>query len=404
MRQFIKLDPTIQEETRETRAFYYLLLIALAFIYGITLYEAPVVRQPGRLIPFTLLMLMHAGLHWFSPHFIRPRRRLAIYLILQISLVVLLSWISRGTAVSFGLIMALAGETVGLLEDWRRSIIAVIGYLVLLLLTNYLINGWQSFLSWLGMAVVMMVFVLVYVLLFMRQMNARQEAQRLLAELEEANKQLAAYAQQVENLTLETERQRMARELHDTLAQGLAGLILQIEGLEAHLEQGHTEKVAEIAAQAKARARTTLAEARQAIGDLRQQPAASMTETIVREVERFRQATGIPCDLTLPETLALPDSLAEHLVRCVSEGLANVMQHARATAVSVKLGVENGRYQLTIHDNGQGFDPAQIPPGHYGLIGLRERARLAGGTLTIDSYPNQGTTLTLTIPAETVKV
>ncbi len=403
MRQFIKLDPTIQEETRETRAFYYLLLIVLAFIYGITLYETPAVRQPGRLIPFTLLMLLHAGLHWFSPHFIWPRRRLAIYLILQISLVILLSWISRGTAVSFGLIMALAGETVGLLEDWRRSIIAVVGYLTLLLLTNYLINGWQSISTWLGMAVVMMVFVLVYVLLFMRQMNARQEAQTLLAELETANQQLAEYSHKVENLTLETERQRMARELHDTLAQGLAGLILQIEGLEAHLEQGNTDKVAEIADQAKSRARTTLAEARQAIGDLRQQPAASMTETIVREVERFRQATGIPCDLTLPETLALPDSLGEHVVRCVSEGLANVMQHARATAVSVKLGVGDGRYQLTIHDNGQGFDPAQIPAGHYGLIGLRERARLAGGRLTIDSQPNQGTTLTLTIPAGTMK-
>jgi NarL family two-component system sensor histidine kinase YdfH len=170
--------------------------------------------------------------------------------------------------------------------------------------------------------------------------------------------------------------------------------------LEAHLEQENIVKVAEIAAQAKTRARTTLAEARQAIGDLRQEPAAGTVEAIAREVERFRRATGIPCDLTLPEILALSDELGEHVVRCVSEGLTNVMQHARATAVSVKLGVVNGRYQLTIHDNGQGFDPAKIPTGHYGLIGLRERARLASGTLTIDSQPGQGTTLTLTIPVQ----
>jgi NarL family two-component system sensor histidine kinase YdfH len=315
----------------------------------------------------------------------------------------LLIWISRGTAVSFGLIMALAGETVGMLEDWRRSIIAMIGYLALLIATNYLIDGWQSIPTWLGMAVVMMVFVLIYVLMFMRQMNARQEAQALLAELETAHQQLAAYAQQVETLTLETERQRMARELHDTLAQGLAGLILQIEGLEAHLEQGHTEKVAEIATQAKTRARTTLAAARQAIGDLRQQPAATAAEAITHEVQRFHQATGIPCELTLPETLSIPDELGDHVTRCVSEGLANVMQHARATAVSVKLGMGNGRLQVTIHDNGRGFDPAQIPAGHYGLIGLRERARLANGELTIDSHPNQGTTLTLTIPVGTME-
>ena len=142
MRQFIKLDPTVQKEARETRAFYYVLLAALLFIYIVTLYESPAIRQPARLIPFTLFMLLHGILHWFSPHFILPRRRLTVYLILQISLVVLLSWISQGTAVNFGLIMALAGETVGMLEEWRRSIIAVIGYLALLMFTNYLIGGW----------------------------------------------------------------------------------------------------------------------------------------------------------------------------------------------------------------------------------------------------------------------
>ncbi|MCB9419835.1 MAG: sensor histidine kinase [Ardenticatenaceae bacterium] len=400
MRQFIKLDPAVELEAKETRAFYYLLLLVLAFIYGITLYEAPAMRQPIRLIPFTLLMLLHAGLHWFSPHFVLPRRRLAIYLIIQTGLVVLLSLMTQGTAVSFGLIMALAGETVGMLENWRRAIIAVIGYLILLMFITYLIGGWQSLPAWLGMAAVMMVFVLIYVMLFMQQMTARQEAQMLLAELEDANQQLAAYARQVENLTLETERQRMARELHDTLAQGLAGLILQIEGLEAHLEQGNSEKVAEIAAQAKARARTALAEARQAIGDLRQQSSDSTIEAIAREVERFRRATGIPCDLTLPETLTLPDPMGEHVVRCVSEGLANVVQHARATAVIIHLEASRDNLHLTLHDNGQGFDPARIPAGHYGLVGLRERARLANGELLIDSQPHQGTTLTLIIPVK----
>ncbi|MCB8925460.1 MAG: sensor histidine kinase [Ardenticatenaceae bacterium] len=400
MRQILKLDPLVESEARETRAFYYLLLLALLFIYGVTLYESPAMRQPARLIPFTLLMLLHGGLHWFSPHFVVPRSRLAIYLIVQTTLVVLLSFISRGTAVSFGLIMALAGETVGMLEDWRRSILAVIGYLVLLTLTNYLIDGWQSIPSWLGVAVVMMVFVLIYVMLFMQQMKARQEAQKLLAELENANEQLAAYAQQVENLTLETERQRMARELHDTLAQGLAGLILQIEGLELHLEQGNQEKVAEIAAQAKKRARSTLAEARQVIGDLRQRDSASTAESITHEVERFRQVSGIPCELTLPDQLLIPKNISEHVVRCVSEGLANVMQHAQATAVFVKITAADKTLHVTIQDNGQGFNPDQIPAGHYGLIGLRERARLAGGKLTIHSQPNQGNTLTFNVPLE----
>lgn len=399
MRQFLNVHPTVEEEARETRAFYYLLLLVLLFIYGVTLYESPAMRQPARLIPFTLLMLLHTGLHWVSPYFVLPRRRLIVYLVVQIILVTALSLMSGGTAVSFGLVMALAGETVGMLEDLRQSLLAAVGFLLLLALHNYLLGGWSQMTTWLGVAAVMMVFVLIYVLMFVRQMNARREAQTLLAELEAANRQLAEYARRVEKLTLETERQRMARELHDTLAQGLAGLTLQLEGLEAHLEQGNIEKVAEIATQAKARARTTLAEARQAIGDLRQQPAATALTAMQQEVERFRRASGIPCILSLPAAeITLPAELGEHLVRCVGEGLANVLQHAQATEVRVSLAAENGRLRLTVADNGIGFDPNQIPAGHYGLIGLRERARLAGGALVVDSRPGQGATLRLTAP------
>ncbi len=398
MRQMMKLDPVVEAEVRETRLFYYLLLLVVVFIYGATLYEAPAIRQPARLILFTLLMALHGALHWFSPYFIKPRRKLVGYLVVQISLVTILSQLTQGTAVTFGLIMALAGETVGMLEDWRRSTVAGVGYLILLMLNYYLIGGWQLVPTWLGTAVVMMVFVLIYVLMFMRQMSARQEAQTLLAELETAHRQLAEYAQEVETLTLEAERQRMARELHDTLAQGLAGLILQLEGLEAHLERGNLAKVAEIAAQAKGRARSTLAEARQAIGDLREQGELSALERIRQEAVRFARATGIPCAVELPNELLVPNQTREHVARFVSEGLENVARHAQATRVEVQGVVENGRFQLTIQDNGQGFDPRQVPTGHYGLVGLRERARLAGGTLTVDSQQGGGATLRLIIP------
>ncbi len=398
MSRFLKLDPTIQKDVRETRAFYYLLLFVILFIYGASIYESPDLRQPLRLIPFTLLMLCHAVLHWFSPYFVYPHRRLTSYLVVQITLVTILCLISRGQAANFGLVMALAGETIGMLEDWRRSLVAAVGYLVLLMFINYLIGGWQYLPTWLGTAVIMLVFVLIYVLLFIRQISARQEAQTLLAELEGANLKLTEYAQQVEALTLETERQRMARELHDTLAQGLAGLVLQIEGLEVHLEQGDTKKVAEIAAHAKTRARNTLAEARQVIGDLRENSDMHPTEAILNTVERFQKVTGIPCSLSLPKNLNLPRHLEDHVVRGISEGLANVMQHARATEVKVSLAEKNNHLHISIRDNGIGFDAGQIPAGHYGLVGLRERARLVGGKLSIDTQSGQGTILDLLMP------
>ena len=104
--------------------------------------------------------------------------------------------------------------------------------------------------------------------------------------------------------------------------------------------------------------------------------------------------------------LNAPERSGEHMVRCVSEGLANVARHAQATQVWVTIWEENGRFDkfnagfhIQIRDNGLGFDTdGSIPNGHYGLLGLRERARLAGGALRIESTPGHGTTLSMTIP------
>lgn len=391
-------DPEIEAGLKETRPFFWLLIFVLVLLYGIAVYADPALRQPARLIPFTALFAAHIALHWYMPYLVTERQWLVAYLAGQIVLVSLLIVIGRQPSLVVGLYLPMAGETMGILEDLRRSLAAILVYLGLMGLTYSLLWGWEAMPSWLGTAVLMLVFVLIYVLLFMRQLNARAESQQLFTELQIAHSQLAEYAQQVEMLTLEAERQRMARELHDTLAQGLAGLVLQLEALEAHLERGNTDKAAQIAGQAKDRARITLADARRAIDDLRV-TTATPTETISREVERFSRATGIPCALEMPPEFNLPARSGEHVTRCVSEGLANVARHAQATQAWVLITEENGRIAIQIRDDGQGFDTdGRIPNGHYGLLGLRERARLAGGELTIHSRPGEGTTLTMSIP------
>ena len=397
MIRFLPLDPQIREELRAIRPFFIILLAALTFLYIVALYETPTLRQSPQVIFFTLLMGSHALLHLLSPLLVADGRRLAVYLPLQVALILALVWLSQNVGIAFGLIVALAGETVGMLQDWRRSLAALVGFLALLLLTLAWVGGEQAVTAWLMLAMVMLLFVFIYVLLFVQQMNARQEAQRLLGELESAHRQLAEYAQQVEQLTLQTERQRMARELHDTLAQGLAGLALQLEALEASLEREQPERAAQIAAQAKSRARATLQDARRAIDDLRAYPA-SLRETIQRETEQFTQMTGIPCHLALPETLTLGEQGVEQAARFAREGLSNVARHAQATAVWLTIEGDNGRYHLTLRDNGRGFDPQQpTPAGHYGLLGLRERARLADAPFSIESQPGAGTTLRLTV-------
>lgn len=393
-------DPEVEAGLQETRPFFWILILVLIILYGISVYEAPELRQPARLIPYTVLFFIHILLHWYMPYLVAQKRKLALYLVVQVLLINILILISAQQSLVIGLYMTLAGETIGVLENWRQALLAVVTYLLLMGLTYGLLWGWETAPDWLGMALFVSLFVLVYVLLFIRQLNARAESQRLLEELQEAHARLAGYAAQVETLTLEAERQRMARELHDTLAQGLAGLVLQLEALELSLERDNTRQAAEISAQAKERARTTLAEARRAIDDLRVS-GATVPEAISREVERFQKATGIPCTLEMPQGLNISERDGEQALRCVGEGLANVTRHAQATQVWVTLAEENDQLLVQVRDNGQGFDAAgSIPAGHYGLLGLRERARLANGRLTVESEPGKGTTITMSIPLE----
>jgi NarL family two-component system sensor histidine kinase YdfH len=242
------------------------------------------------------------------------------------------------------------------------------------------------------------IFVVTYVTLYRRQTDAREQAQALAKELEKVNQQLSAYAAQVEDLTIANERQRMARELHDTLSQGLTGIILQLEAIEAHLTNNRVEKAISIVSNAMQQARSTLADARNAIDDLRGAQPENLESALRLEVSRFQNATDIVCDLELKEIPVLKEHIMETVVRNVAEGLTNIGRHAQAQKVTVSVSKEADVLFVTVQDDGQGFDPFGIPSGHYGLLGIRERIRLLGGKLDIWSKSGEGTRLEMRIP------
>ncbi|GHO59847.1 sensor histidine kinase [Ktedonobacter robiniae] len=219
-------------------------------------------------------------------------------------------------------------------------------------------------------------------------------------ELEAAHIQLEDYAARVQDLTLTTERQRMARELHDTLAQGLVGLTMQLETIDSLLIRQRCEQARTIVQQAMTRSRATITSARSAITDLRTEVPTTrdILVAIEAEAEHFTMATGIPCPCSL-ET-RLPDEYYEHLLRMVSEGLTNIAHHAQANKAWIRASVENEAITLEIGDNGVGFESAKITTGHYGLLGLRERARLMNGQLLVSSKPGKGTTVCLCLPLQ----
>jgi NarL family two-component system sensor histidine kinase YdfH len=153
------------------------------------------------------------------------------------------------------------------------------------------------------------------------------------------------------------------------------------------------------------RARATHAESRQVIDHLRRDTVLTpdqLPRLIRDEVERFTNATGIPITLQMDADVALPVPQGDCVFRAVAEALLNVARHANASQAWINLGASGDHLLVQIRDNGSGFDPAsrigQI--GHYGLLGLRERARLLGGALEVQSSPQQGTCLTLRLPIE----
>ncbi len=337
--------------------FFLILTFVLAFVYFQSIYSNAALREPGRLILFTVLMIVHITLYWLSAR-LRKWSRAAVYLALQSALALAIVYLGGNIGLLVGLYAGLIGETVGLLREKPRWTIVAVAVLLVFSFINYiLIAGWLGWYWWLLAMLPLTFFVAVYVTLYSRQAEARRQAQSLLRDLEAANRQLSEYASRVEDLTIASERQRMARELHDTLSQGLAGLILQLEAVDAHLAGGRTDRGRVILQQAMQKARGTLAEARQAIDDLRQPVERNLVETVHQEVEHFTTATGIPCETKIDLPVDVPDPVAETAIRAISEGLTNIARHARAKNVTLRMAVIAKELEIDISDDGIGFDP-----------------------------------------------
>jgi len=391
-------SPKITDVERDPNLFVWFLTLVVFTFYAITLYNEPASRQLGALVPFTVLILVHILLHWQLGKITEDPAKLFWYILIQGVLVLAILTYAKNIGMIFALFMGLIGEAVGLFRLTRRGLLAGVYYLILMVISLVQLSGWNSSGMILLGTVPMVIFVVVYVSLYMRQNEAREQAQALASELETANRQLSEYAARVEDLTIANERQRMARELHDTLSQGLAGLILQLEAADAHLNNNHSDKAQSIVANAMLQARATLADARKAIDDLRQMPLDDLDAALRLEISSFTQATGIPCTYHSDPTPTMLEPIAETIIRTVAEALTNISKYAHAKNVELIVGVKVDSLLVTISDDGQGFDASTIPDGHYGLLGIKERVRLVNGRFEIHSDIGKGTTLRIELP------
>lgn len=224
----------------------------------------------------------------------------------------------------------------------------------------------------------------------------RQQQESLWA----ANARLTHYASTLEQLTITRERNRLARELHDTLAHTLSGLSVNLETVKAYwdVDEGTARALLD---KSLAVTRAGIEETRRALKSLRASPLEDLGLQLALErlMESAAARGGLRTSIHLPAELPpLSPVVEQSLFRVAQEAVENALHHANAQSLCMRLEQAGERLRLTVQDDGLGFNPQgadQGATGHYGLVGMRERAQLVGGELKIDSRPGGGTRVEL---------
>ena len=303
-----------------------------------------------------------------------------------------------------------------LLIAWEYQYRYVFAYVFGLTVYQALVSPWPTHVPWtvpVGWLVLQGVMMLLAGYVTATLVSVQREQRTALAEANaqqaRANEQLQQYATTLEELSISRERNRLARELHDTLAHSLSALTVQLEAVSA-LWDSRPERARRMLDQASETARTGLAESRRALQDLRASPLQDLGLILaVRELaEAAAKRSGAQLELSLPDRLdRCPSPIVEQGVyRIAQETLENVIRHAGARTIRVSLEQTSTEMTLAIVDDGQGVDldaleiAGAAADDRFGIRGMKERAALIGGRFEISSQAGQGTSVRLTAPIE----
>jgi signal transduction histidine kinase len=336
------------------------------------------------------------GFEWIERR--EDRRWFLLYFAVQISLASVAIWISPIFSALWLMVLPLVSHAAMVYSTrWIPLIIAVaIG--VFVLPSGILVNDEDATGTLLGL-VSGVLFVIVFTRVLVQADTSRQEVQRLADRLEALNQQLREYAVQAEELATSKERNRLAREIHDSLGHYLTVINVQLEAARAVLDSDQ-QSAYQALEKAQTLAKDGLSEVRRSVAALRASPMEGqpLTTAIGRLVEEC-QESGVRCEWKVSGVVReLPAQIEHALYRAVQEGLTNVRKHARASFVKVCLDYTEEELILSVEDNGVGFDLDKIEDG-FGLFGLRERVALLDGRVSLRTTKPDGARLEVVIPA-----
>lgn len=229
--------------------------------------------------------------------------------------------------------------------------------------------------------------------------QSRRESQALLTELQSAHQQLKEYADQVEELAVAEERNRLAREMHDTLGHRLTVASVQLEGAQ-RLISNDPNKASQMVGTVRDQVRDALSDLRNTVATLREpiQTDLTLDSALKRLATSFEGATELKVELTLPtEEFSVPDAHRLTIYRAAQEALTNIQRHAHAQQAWMDLIREDNHLILSVSDDGVGI-PDEIDASSFGLRGLNERAAQLGGEVNLSNRPEGGAMLKMVLP------
>jgi signal transduction histidine kinase len=372
--------------------------VTTAAVYAVTLLTNSDLHQPSIWIPLTALFAAFTFTIYLDPPSDAPLWQRAGLLLLQAGLIFAILIVGQGYGYLPILYFIVVPMAYFSLPFWQANGITALSILSLLVAfsltaSTNLGTALLSCLPYIGG----MLFFAGLTAALVRQSEERQLAERLLAELEDAHRQLQEYATQVKALAVAEERNRLAREIHDSLGHYLTAITMQLEAA-GKLFAEQPERAAESVAKAEEMARESLAEVRRSVAALRASPLDTVAlGDAIGELVGDLHDSGFATTFSVKgKSQTLPIQAKTALYRVAQEGLTNVRKHANASAVEVKLAYQSEQVTLSIEDNGTG-QRGEESDG-FGLIGLHERIALSGGSLETGNLPEGGFHLRAIVP------
>jgi signal transduction histidine kinase len=368
------------------------LVLALAVARSVV---SPELEAAGRWRALALLGVLAATyLATVQRRTIRQDRAAALYLVVAIAV----TGLAAALAASLAMLLFIVYAQTWLLSESRRQGTAFSVALTLAVTVGLLVsNGWTwEALRAIGpQMLVSLVFSLLLGFWISRIIDQSRERADLIAQLEQARARLAA-SERANGVA--AERERVAREIHDTLAQGFTSIVMLAQTAAPLVGRDPSRAVAQLATIEEV-ARDNLAEARALVAA--SAPAGldgtTLPDAVRRLTERFARETGVAVNADVDPVSTLDPDRQVVVLRAVQESLSNVRRHARAGRVGVRLHEDGEGALAQVRDDGIGFSTQAPRPG-YGLEGMRSRAREVGGELDVASTPGGGTVVTLRFP------